>query len=216
MSEAQRFQFDSVFRIDDGELREAPVVKRRYSADEVDAVRTEAFAEGQGSVEAQAAERMATAVEALAQNAETIVGRLSADRQALLEDAAALALTAARSMSRSVNAGYRREEIAEVVRETVAALPDEPRLEVRAPVDIAEALGPELEFARDRIFVSPDANLAGVDCRIVWGSGEVRRDQASVERHVEALVERHLRAEAAADQQFNLFDDTPSSEEQTS
>jgi len=220
MQQARRYEFDGVFRIDDCGLQEAAPVKKRFTAEEAEALRAQAYEDGRTSAEAAAAERGAAALEAIAGAAAETAGALRAERETVARFAASLALSASCALSRTINAGARRDEIVQVIDECLAALPDEPRIEVRAPVDIADLASAEIEAARARfaglgdVRIVPDPALSGVDCRIVWGSGALSRAQADVEAEIAALVERHLTAASHTEGQFDLFADAGQEETQ--
>ncbi|MEM6850575.1 MAG: hypothetical protein AAF527_02560 [Pseudomonadota bacterium] len=200
----ENFAFDAVFHVDEGRLTDVPAPKKRFTPQEVEEVEARALADGRQSVEAQAAASASASLSQIAEAVAAATADLSAHRETLANDAARLALAAARLLSRRIAEGFAAEEIASSIAEIVSDLSDSPHIEVRAPAGCCDDVQALLEEnaqalpALSRLTLTPDPTLGAPDCRIVWAEGSAQHDQAALEERVARIVTARIGGEKEA------------------
>ncbi|MFT6661358.1 MAG: flagellar assembly protein FliH [Maricaulis maris] len=189
-----KFDFDTEFDHDGQILREGESYKRFFTQDDVDAARMWGVEEGREMEEG----RCAQSLQAIASQMQLILSRLSAESDGLRQEAAGLAIAAARKIAGEALAAYPIDTIEQVALEAVKDLRSEPRLSVRCNPELVEALAERLEkTARDAgfdgaIMVRGDDALPGADVRLEWGAGAVQRSADEIETRLNDVVARWL------------------------
>lgn len=189
-----KFDFDTEFDQDGQILREGESYKRFFTQDDVDAARMWGVEEGREMEEG----RCAQSLQAIASQMQLILARLSHESDALRQEAAGLAMAAARKIAGEALAAYPIDTIEQVALEAVQDLRSEPRLSVRCNPELVEALAERLEkTARDAgfdgaIMVRGDNGLANADVRLEWGAGAVQRSAEEIEHRLNDVVARWL------------------------
>ena len=95
----EKFGFDTVFDGGGNVTRSAPRTKRYFTADEVEAIRARAFAEGEQKAAGEMASVQARALADIARAADQGLGRLAQVAHAHREGSAELALACARAIA---------------------------------------------------------------------------------------------------------------------
>lgn len=193
------FTFDTVF---DGARVIAPVrPKRSFTAEEVEAIRDEAFAAGERSAVAEAERAAAAAlaeVSGLVRRSMSALAVVAHDHRV---GSAELALTCARKVA---DAALERSPHAPV-EAALAALAREidavPRLVVRCATDDPARLEADLARVAEaagypgQVVLKPDAGPADASFLFDWGDGRAAFDPISAAARIEAALMAALAAE---------------------
>ncbi|WP_295693016.1 FliH/SctL family protein [uncultured Maricaulis sp.] len=189
-----KFDFDTEFDHDGQILREGESHKRFFTQDDVDAARMWGVEEGREMEEG----RCAQSLQAIASQMQLILARLASESDALRQEAAGLAIAAARKIAGEALSAYPIDTIEQVALEAVQDLRSEPRLSVRCNPELVESLAERLEkTARDAgfdgaIMVRGDDALPNADVRLEWGAGAVQRSAEEIEHRLNDVVARWL------------------------
>jgi flagellar assembly protein FliH len=191
-----KFDFDTEFDHNGEILREGESYKRFFTQDDVEAARMWGVEEGREMEEG----RCAQSLQAIASQMQLILARLAHESEALRQEAAALAVAAARKLAGAALEAYPVETIEQLAREAVQDLRSEPRLSVRCAADLVEMLSERLEkTARDAgfdgaIMVRGDPGMTGADVRLEWGAGAIQRSADEIDARLNDVVARWLAA----------------------
>ena len=189
-----KFDFDTEFDHDGQILREGESYKRFFTQDDVDAARMWGVEEGREMEEG----RCAQSLQAIASQMQLILARLAHESDGLRQEAAGLAMAAARKIAGEALAAFPIDTIEQVALEAVKDLRSEPRLSVRCNPDLVEALAERLEkTARNAGFdgairVRGDAGMKHADVRLEWGAGAIQRSAEEIESRLNDVVARWL------------------------
>jgi flagellar assembly protein FliH len=217
MASKAKFLFDMPFdgskpRVERSYAPKPPPPK--FSAEEIEAVRAAAHAEGEAAGrEAAYGENQRNLEHAL----HAIEGQLAAiaageerARIAARAEAVELAALIARKLAGRL---IEREPLAQIealVLRVMDDMRDEPRLVIRAADAVVQQLDQHLDqlVAQSgfggKVALVPDETLPPTDCRIDWADGSAERRQKTLEEDVDHAVERYvagLQAELAEPQQ---------------
>lgn len=187
---------------DEGEFEEVPPPPS-FSEEDLEAAREAAFAAGhEAGLEAgrQSAEAQTlAAVQSVAGQIGTLFTAHDKAVDAMLADAAEIAVTAARKIAPAYARIHGTEEIEALVRQTIVNLLDEPRVVVRLHPDTRDALEERLTDAARRsgfenqLVLLPDEQLAPDDSRIEWASGGAERLTQEVWQQIDDVLARFVR-----------------------
>jgi flagellar assembly protein FliH len=193
------FTFDTVF--DGDRVIAPPKPKRAFTPEEVEAVRAQAFAEGQRSVAAQAEAQLAQAVGEAAQAIRAGLAHLSELAHAHRSDSARLALACARKIADAALDQFPEQPAMAALEALGRELDAQPRLLVRAAGPDVERLRAALEQAAEAagfaglLVVKPDPALPRAGFVFDWGEGRAAFDPASALARVAQALETALAAE---------------------
>jgi flagellar assembly protein FliH len=193
------FTFDTVF--DGDRVIAPPKPKRAFTPEEVDAVRAQAFAEGQRSVAAQAEAQMAQALNDATRAIHAAFAHLSEIAHAHRTDSARLALACARKIADAALDHFPEQPALAALDALGRELDAQPRLLVRAAGCDVERLRSALEGAAEAVgypglvVVKADPALPRAGFTFDWGEGRAAFDPASALARVEAALETALAAE---------------------
>ncbi|WP_341705126.1 hypothetical protein [Ferrovibrio sp.] len=217
MASKAKFLFDMPF---DGSR---PKVERSYapkpppakfSAEDVEAAKAAAFAEGEAAGRAEAyAEHQRNLEEALhgiAAQLGAVAANSGRAQLAARAEAVEVAVAVARKLAGRLLEQQPLAQIEALVLRCMDDMRDEPRLVIRAAEAVVQQLDPKVDqlVAQSgfggKVALVPDETLAVTDCRVDWADGSAERRQAALETDVDQAVERYvagLQAEAAEPQQ---------------
>lgn len=202
MSEAlaiRRYAFETVFDADGAILSEgvsAPV----YSAADLERERAAGFEAGRQSETARAEATSAAALEAISQAVGRLAERTVADRRAMAEDAARLALAAARKAAGVALAAFGEERVVAALDAAFETFVHAPRIVVRVARGMENVRARLEDTARDHGFSGAlvvrieDALEAG-DVAIDWGEGAVTLGAEDAFRRIEETIAQALSVE---------------------
>ncbi|GIU66227.1 FliH/SctL family protein [Candidatus Phycosocius spiralis] len=134
----------------------------------------------------------------IAQAIHHVQGQLAEEIHSLRQDAAEVAITAARSVAGSALDAYGHERAVEVVAEAVSQLRDVPRIIVRVPPQLAQSIEERLiSCAREAGFsgelaVRPDPEALMGDCALDWGDGLIVHDRMAAFAAIEAASQKWI------------------------
>jgi flagellar assembly protein FliH len=190
----QKFVFDTVFEAD-GRVYQPPRPKRAYTSEEVDAVRAEAYAEGQASSVAQAEHAAAAALQevaALTRGAMQALAAIAHDHRTASAD---LALACARKIADAALEVAPEAPAVAALQALARELEAAPRLIVHASPPDEKRLAKALEEAAARAGFSGAIQLRPAEgghaaaFTLDWGEGRASFDPAaSAERIASALA----------------------------
>ena len=171
-----------------------------FSEEELAATRAAGYAEGEAAGRQAAATATEARIAELTQSIAALVPGLAKDRDqavsAVSHEAARLAHAMVRRMLPELARRYRIEEIEAVVIDSLNKALDQPRMIIRAPVDLAGHLGDRLEtVARQhgfagRVLVLSDKALGPSDVKVEWGDGGAERCVQRAWGELESTVQR--------------------------
>jgi flagellar assembly protein FliH len=193
------FSFDTVF--DGDQVIEPRRIKRTYTLEEVEAVRAEAYAEGQASAVARAEADAAQALREVAGAARNALGTLAGIAHEHRGASARLALAAARRIADAALDAFPQapaEAALEVLSREIEAAP---RLLVFAAPADAPRLQQALEEAAARIgfagqiVLKPEQGRIRAAFTYDWGEGRAAFDPAAAAQRVAAALEAAIAAE---------------------
>jgi flagellar assembly protein FliH len=209
MSDAFKpFAFDREFAADGTVLRDGEKIKKVLTEAEAKALATAAADEARRSEEAQAANAAADALRQVAAKLQALHARLDQESEALREDAARLALAAARAIAGAALDQYGAQTVEACVTEALADLRAEPRIAVRVAPHLADPLAERLyafaeaEGLEGAVIVRADEDVSGGDCVIEWRAGAIERSASEIEARIAEAVGKWLadpHAEAGSD-----------------
>jgi flagellar assembly protein FliH len=195
-SAARKFTFDTVFE-GDRVIAAAPRPKRSYSAEEVEAIRAERFAEGERSAVAKAQEAQAEAMRALSAALSTLTTIAHEHRTG----AARLALAAADKIADAALTAFPQAPLTAAIDALAREIDAVPRLVARIAddqVDAAQAALTEAAAAAGypgQIVVRADSALKGAAFVLDWGDGSAAFDPAQAAARVAQALETALASE---------------------
>ena len=200
MSNVRKYAFDTEFTADGKIVREgAAGVKSRYTPEEVEAERKAAYEKGKQDATAQAERDAAAALKRLAEAAETTLSRLDHESRDMREEAARVAVAAARKIAGLALEGFGVESAQGAIEAAMDALRHQPRLLVKLPPAMAEQLRDRVEEMRlshaydGSILIRDDAKLAAGEVVIDWTDGAISLNPEDTAARIDALVEAALK-----------------------
>lgn len=197
MAQARKYGFETEFAPDGAIVRDAP---KKLSQEEVAAECAAAYEHGKQDAVAQAERKAAAALEALADAASAVLTRLDAESKAMREEAAQVALAAARKIAGAALDAYGCDRAAAAVEAAMDALRHQPRLVVKLPQADVETLQPriaamcETHAYAGAVLVRGDAALKTGEVVIDWSDGVVTLSPEEAAARIAALVEAALAA----------------------
>lgn len=201
MSEAlQKFAFDTVFE-DNGRVIAPLRPKKNFTAEEVEAIRAECFAEGQRSAVALAQEALAFAVSQIAGAAQGALGGLAMVAHEHRAGSARLALAAAGKIADAALLRFPEAPAAAALDQLAREIEAVPKLIVRASPDHLDAMQAALDGAAasasypGQIVVRADPALPLAAFVLDWGDGSAAFDPVAAAARVGDALDNALAAE---------------------
>lgn len=201
MTQVRKYAFDTEFAPDGAILRQA---RARLSPEEIEAERIGAYERGKLDALAQAERQVAAALETLADAASAILTRLDAESRAMREEAARVAMAAARKIAGAAIDAYGADTIAAAIESAMDALRHQPRLVVRLAPELVETLKPRIDDMSaahayaGAVLVRAEPGMKRGAVIVDWSDGVVSLDPAETTERVNALVEATLASANAA------------------
>jgi len=200
MSNIRKYAFDTEFSPNGEIVNNAP---KPLTPEEVEAERKLAYKDGAQDAAAKAEREAAAALQALADAASAILTRLDAESRAMREEAARVALAAARKIAGAAIEAYGPERVAAAIEAAMDTLRHQPRLVVKLSPEAAEILKPRIdEMAATHayagaVLVRAQPGLAHGEVVIDWSDGVISMKPDDAAQRIDALVEAALAAPAA-------------------
>jgi flagellar assembly protein FliH len=175
------------------------VPRQEYEA-ELARARDEARKLGLTEASAAAEARIAESASRIATAAAQVLSTLDRECEVARRDAAALAITTARTLARTLIDARPLAEIEALIESCLGPLRAVPHLVIRLRAADADALRRRLEPLAEhagfsgRIVVLAEEAMPAGDCRIEWGDGGIVRDREKALAAIEAAVDRRFAA----------------------
>jgi flagellar assembly protein FliH len=205
MASKAKFLFDVPFdgsrpKVERNYAPKAPPPK--FSADEIEAAKAAAFAEGEAAGR-QAAygehqQNLEQALRTIAQQLRAIAIGQEHARVAASAEATELAVAIARKLAGRLIERQPLDQVEALVLRCMDDMRDEPRLVIRAAEPVVQQLDAKIDqlVAQSgfggKVALVPDETMALTDCRINWADGSAERRQTALEQEVDQAVERYL------------------------
>ncbi len=195
MTGARKFVFDTEFAPDGAILTNAP---KRMTDEEIAAEVAAAYERGKQDALAQAERQTAAALEALAGAASAVLTRLDAESRAMREEAARVALSAARKIAGAALDQFGEARVVQAVESAMDALRHQPRMVVKLAPEAVEALKPRIDEMREAhgyastVLVRGQQGLGKGEVVIDWSDGVVSSSPQEAEARITALIEAAL------------------------
>lgn len=192
MTQVRKYAFETEFAPDGAILAAAP---KKLTTEEVETERTRAYDRGKLDATAQAEREIAAALQALADAASAILTRLDVESRAMREEAARVALLAARKIAGESLDAFGAERAAAAVEAAMDALRHQPRLVVRLSPEAAEQLKPRIEEMTathayaGAVLVRAQPGLRNGDVVIDWSDGVITLNPDETAERISALVD---------------------------
>ncbi len=206
MATASKFLFETSF--DAGVAASKPAVKRSFNPAELEAACAAAERAGQVAGRAAAIQeieaRSAVALEALATGLGRDLAAIHERHAAQLRDMLGAASEITRRLFPALAERNEFTEIESLFAECVARLGAEPRLLVRAPEGLVDALKPRLDGVVERagyagrVILLGDPALREGQTRIEWADGGVERDSTQLWAEIDTILKRYLTGNSPA------------------
>lgn len=191
-----KYNFDNVFGTKGAPQTASTHARSSYTADEVEKLKRETFAQGKAETEAQANAAHAAALGAVAQGLVRLVGEFDAMILTLRHESAAAALQVGRKLADAALDAFPLTEVEALLADVMHKLHREPRLVVRVAPASAEVLRADIDRLctqhafTGRVVVIAEPALKGADCRIEWADGGIERDLAEAFAAIEQCAAR--------------------------
>ena len=202
MAQIRKYAFDTEFAPDGEVLREGVNTPKRLTPEEIAADRATSYESGKRDALAHAEREAAAALRDIADAASAILTRLDAESRAMREDAARIALAAARKISGAALDAFGYERAAAAIESAMDTLRHQPRLVVKLPPASAEILRPRIEEMcqthayAGAVLVREDANMGVGEVSIDWSDGVVSTNPNDAAERIDALIEAALASAA--------------------
>lgn len=200
MAAVRKYGFDTEFAPNGAIVKEAP---KSLSPEEIAAECVAAYERGKNDAVAQAERQAAAALQALADAASAVLTRLDAESRATREEAARVALAAAKKVAGFAIEGFGVERAQAAVEAAMDALRSQPRLIVKLPPQTAEELRPriaamcETHAYAGAILVRAETSLRAGEVTIDWADGVISMSPDDAAARINELVEAALAAPSA-------------------
>jgi len=198
---AKKFQFDTVFD-QAGDVSFAPArVKRTFTADEVEVIKTEAFAAGEKSTTAIAQAQAAHALNEISRSARQALSALAQVAHEHRTASADLALAVGRKIADAALERFPEAPVKAALQELARELEASPRLLVRCATELVEALQSALDETAQAsgfagaIVVKGDSALPMAAFVLDWGDGRAAFDPEQAAARVAEALSTALAAE---------------------
>lgn len=195
MTQVRKYAFDTEFAPDGAIVRQA---RARLSPEEIEAERIAAYERGKLDALAQAERQVAAALETLADAASAILTRLDVESRAMRQEAANIALVAARKIAGEALTGFGAERAAAAIETAMDALRHQPRLVVKLSPDAAEALGPRITTMSEThgyagaVLVRAEPGMGAGQVSIDWSDGVMTLDPEDAAERIRGLIDAAL------------------------
>jgi flagellar assembly protein FliH len=192
------FAFDREFAADGTVLRDGERIRRVLTEAEAQAMADAAACEAREGEEAQAAHAIASALQQITGKLAALHARLDQESEALREDAARLAMVAARAIAGAALERYGVETIEACLSEALSDLRGEPRIAVRVAPALADVIAERLYAFTEReglegaVVVRADDEVAVGDCVLEWRAGAIERTASEIEARIAETVRKWL------------------------
>jgi flagellar assembly protein FliH len=199
MNTTVKFTFDTHFDGDNPRNKKSDVRSRKsYSAEEIEAIKTEAREEGRADGDVRASHAIAASIGQVAAAVLAAIQAMDGEIECIRAEAAGLAIAAAKKLAHAALAAAPEVEIEEALRVALHQAIGEPRVVVTtSPVLALKIQERANEIAHEegfegRVQFVPDDGLTNADCRVEWRGGGIERAQSAIESALADLMARRF------------------------
>jgi len=199
----RRYAFDTEFATDGVVLRENPTLPKRMTPEEIAAERASGYEKGRHDALVDAERETAAALRDIAAAASAILTRLDSESRAMREDAARIALVAARKIAGASLDAFGAERAAAAIQAAMDTLRHQPRLVVKLSPEAAEALRPRIEEMckthayAGAVLVRTEAGLGKGAVIVDWSDGVVSTNPDDAAERIDTLIQAALTSAVA-------------------
>lgn len=210
MKTYQKFSFEPII---DGKRPQSPNLRKKTLGDaDIEAARSEGFAEGEASALAIAEQKSAESLRSIAHMMQMLLGRLASESDQLRQEAVDLSLAAAKAIAGAAINQNNETQIGEYLKVALDNLASMPRIVVKIPTESAPeikaklvATAQEIGF-EGKLEVKNDDNARLGDCSIEWQSGAIRHDQEQTIIEIEKMATEWLVQAQTLSPNLDLFE----------
>jgi flagellar assembly protein FliH len=201
MSNVRKYAFDTEFGPDGAIVKDAP---KKLTQEEIAAECAAAYERGKQDAVAQAERQAAAALQALADAASAVLTRLDVESRSMRDEAARIAIAAARKIAGASLDAFGPERAAAAIEAAMDALRHQPRLLVKLSPEMAATLKPRItEMCETHayagvVLVREQAGLKQGEVIIDWSDGVIAMNPDEAADRINALVEAALAAPASS------------------
>jgi flagellar assembly protein FliH len=199
MNTTVKFTFDTHFDGDNPRNKKSDVRSRKsYSAEEIEAMKSEAREEGRADGDVRASHAIAASIGQVAAAVLAAIQAMDGEIECIRAEAAGLAIAAAKKLAHAALAAAPEVEIEEALRVALHQAIGEPRVVVTtSPVLALKIQERANEIAHEegfegRVQFVPDDGLTNADCRVEWRGGGIERAQSAIESALADLMARRF------------------------
>ncbi|HEX3699812.1 MAG TPA: flagellar assembly protein FliH [Phenylobacterium sp.] len=199
--ETQKFSFDTVFDAAGGVAYAAPRPKRSYTAEEVEQIRRECYAEGERAALASIAAQQQAALAGVAAACNQALPRLAEVAHAHRVGSANLALACARGIAGAALDRFPEAPLQAALASLAQEVEAAPRLVITAAPDLAQRLQGPLEQVAAKLGYGGAIQVTAVEAlpatafTLDFGDGQAVFDPEAAAQRVTAALEAALAAE---------------------
>jgi flagellar assembly protein FliH len=197
MANIRKYAFDTEFGPDGAIVKDAP---KKLTNEEIAAECAAAYERGKQDAVAQAERQAAAALQVMADAASAVLTRLDAESQTMREEAARVAIAAARKIAGASLEAFGAERAAAAVEAAMDALRHQPRLVVKLSPEAAESLKPRIaEMCENHayagaVLVRAEPGLKTGEVVIDWSDGVITMNPEDAAERINTWVEAALAA----------------------
>ncbi len=197
MANIRKYAFDTEFTPDGGIVTEAP---KKFEASEVEVERKAAYKQGADDALAAAERQTAAALQSLADKLTTLITKLESESRAMRDEAAGVALAAARKIAGAALDAYGEERAIAAIEAVLDTLRHNPRLIVKLAPEACETLKPRIQEMADQhgyggaILVRAQPGMRSGEVSIDWSDGVISMNPDDTAKHIEDLIDAALAA----------------------
>ncbi|WP_395646337.1 hypothetical protein [Terricaulis sp.] len=201
MATIRKFAFDTEFSPDGAIVRDGP---KKFTPEEVESERSTAYQRGKLDATAQAERDAAGALQALADAASAVLTRLDAESRAMREEAAHIALAAARKIAGEALDAFGHERAAAAIEAAMDSLRKQPRLVVKLSPEGAEKLKQRIDDMTathayaGAVLVRAEPGMRNGAVSIDWAEGAIALDPEETAQRINALIDAALETAKAS------------------
>ena len=200
----QKFNFDRVFSDDGKDSGPKPRPRRNFRADEVEAIRAEAYAAGERSAVVKTEQLAANSINVVAAGVDNVLSELRAELDIIRDESTRLAAQIARKFVSHIIETAPELYLERCIDECLEVMHREPEVLISIPAGSPESFKRHLSQLIERrsptggLKMEESPSLKGIACRLAWrnGGAEIaledalqRMDQIIID-HISALTSR--------------------------
>jgi len=197
---AQKFQFDRVFTPDGTANEPPPRARRAFKAEEVEAIRLEAFKQGERSSLVKIEQQTAGSVAVLANGIQDVLNSTRAELDGIRDGSTRLAALIARKFVEHMIAHAPELYLERCIEECLELVHREPEIVIDIPAGAPQSLKDRLnKMAQENgldmsMRIIENEALDGVKCRLHWKSGGAEIALEDALNKIDEIVEDHISA----------------------